>query len=184
MPPRKERTGTRDVYGEERSRVSCCNVYELFRSRPWVVGEIIETEMNSPEDRAGVDMFVPVDERLADFMCLEQGVYGILVQVKSGQGNENEFAKDHRPRMLNLASGENIFVINGQEEKNVMLASMVAQIVAMTCLTGYVSEEVMLGFLAEDLGDKEAVMAYRKNKQFLIRNKWFKRYIDGSNIDE
>lgn len=180
----KEKRGKRDVYGEERCRVSCGRVGEMFQDRPWVTGEIIETIKDSEGDRAGIDMYVPIDDQLAGLMCLHQSFNGLFIQIKSNEGKENGFLRKHKENMLNLASGENIFVINGQEDKKLMMASMVAQMVVMSSLTGSVLEEVMLGFLAENMNDSEAVQAYFENREYLIRHKWFKRWLDGSNIDK
>lgn len=180
----KEKRGVRDIYGEERCKVSCGRVNEMFQARPWVVGQIVETVKDDDGDRVGIDMFVPIDDRLADLMCLDQSYKGLFIQIKSGEERENDFYRKHKSDILNLASGQNIFVINGQEDTSLMIASMVAQIVAMSSLTGSVPEEVMLGFLSEEMNDPEAVQAYLENKEHLIKHKWFRRWLNGSNIDE
>jgi len=152
--------------------------------RPWVVGQVVETKQFSFEDSMGIDMFVPFDQRLVDMMCMVQDPRGMKIQIKSEKGKENNFRHKHKLEMLNLATGENIFVFNGQERESIMLATLVGQIIAMSSLTGSVPEDVMLEFIANDLLDEEAVLAYIKHKEHLVRSKWFKHWINGSKMDE
>ncbi|HSV94398.1 MAG TPA: hypothetical protein VLH94_00260 [Spirochaetia bacterium] len=167
----------------ERSRESCFRVMAMLQERPWIRGEVIETVQNSRHDRWGIDMYVPVDHCLTDLLCMKQEKKGIKVQVKSGARKEHEFWREHKKWMLSLSKGENIFVINGQEKHALMLATLIGQMVAMSSLTGSIPENVFLGFMAEDLRDEEAVLAYIENKDWLIHNKWFGGWLDGSKID-
>jgi hypothetical protein len=181
MPsPTKE--GERDIYGIERGKNSCERVSLMLENRPWVNGEVITTAQYSIEDYAGIDIFALVDQRLVDLLCMEQEERGLKFQVKSERGKENGFHHKHKEEILNLATGENIFVLNGQEDFSMMTASFVGQIVAMAELSGTVSESVVLSFLADDLHDEEAVMAYITHRDTLIKRKWFKWWLDGSKI--
>jgi hypothetical protein len=85
--------------------------------------------------------------------------------------------------VFNLGTGESYFLINGQERVSLMVASLIGQMVAMADLTGYVSEEVMLSFIANDLHDEEAVLHYIKHKNHLLERKWFKSWLNGSKIE-
>ena len=183
MPtPTKE--GERDIYGIERCKKSCGRVCEMMNERPWVIGEVVETVRNSPEDEMGIDMFAHFDERLVELMCLNQEERGMKIQIKSSNGKEISFIKKHEDKIFNLGSGENYFIFNGQERKTLMLASLVGQIVAMAGLTGYVSEEVVLDFIANDLHDEEAVLQYIKHRNHLLERKWIKEWLGGSKIEE
>lgn len=165
--------------GEERGKVSCERVIKMFIERPWVVGVITETEKNCDEDQEGIDLYVPVDTRLTDILCMEQGSKGVMVQVKSSLKRENEFKRGHKSKIMNLASGQNIFVLNGQEEASLILGSLIGQIVAFAGLTGSVPEDLMLGFMAEEMHDPHAVEAYIENRQEIIEDKWFGDWIRG-----
>lgn len=183
MPtPTKE--GERDIYAEKRCEKSCERVGKLLAKRPWVIGDIVETVRNSPEDEMGIDMFVYFDQRLVDMMCLDQGERGMKIQIKSDNMREKKFVSKHKERVFNLGSGEHFFLINGQERYTLMLASLVGQMVVMAGLTGYVSEEVMLDFIANDLHDEEAVLQYIKHRDHLLERKWFKDWLNGGKIEE
>lgn len=160
-------------YGDERGRVSCVRAREMLCGRPWVTGEVEETVKDSFDDRLGIDLFVPMDTRLTDMMCMEQGERGVKIQVKSCLKSEKKFLSAHKRDIFNLATGENIFVLNGQDNYAVMIASLIGQMVVMADLTGTVSEEVFLGFIAEDLKDEEAVRAYLNYKDYLAGEEWF-----------
>lgn len=160
-------------HGDERGRISCERAREMFCGRPWVVGEVEETVKDSVDDRLGIDFYVPVDQRLTEIMCMEQGPKGIKVQIKSCLRKEKSFLSSHKGSIFNLATGENIFVLNGQDDFRVMMASLVGQMVVMADLTGTISEEFMLGFVAEELGDEEAVKAYLEYRDYLIEEEWF-----------
>ncbi len=182
--PSPSKEGEKDVYGVERCRVSCGRVGIMMASRPWVVGQVMETEQFGPDDAVGIDMFAPFDQRLVDLLCMEQEPRGMKIQIKSERGKENRFRHKHKEEILNLASGENIFVFNGQEKESIMLATLVGQIVAMASLSGSIPERLMLDFMANDLHDEKAVLAYIKHREYLLRNKWFKRWLDGSIYNE
>jgi hypothetical protein len=176
MPsPTKE--GEIDVFGIERGEVSCERVQKLLAKRPWVTGKIEKTVQFDEEDAMGIDMFVQVDERLINMLCLEQDPRGLKIQVKSERGKENCFYHKHEEMILNLGTGENIFVFNGQERYSLMLATLVGQMVLMAGLTGTISEEVMLDFLAEEMQDKKAVLAYIKHKDYVLEKKWLTRWV-------
>jgi hypothetical protein len=166
--------------GRERSRVSCLRAKTMLAKRPWVTGEIIETVQNSRYDCWGIDMYVPLDTRLTDLLCMKQERRGIKVQVKSASKKEHEFWRERKKYILNLAKGENIFILNGQDEYPMMVASLLGQMMAMASLTGSIPEEVLMGFIAEDLNDQEAVLAYMEHRDVLIRDRWFKGWLDGS----
>ena len=151
----------------------------MFFKRPWVNGKIIETIKNDPDDAAGIDMFVPADQRLVNLLCIEPDRRGLLVQIKSSSKKEEYFTGSHKQKIFNLAKGENIFVLNGQEENKIQMATLVGQMIIVAGLTDTVSEEVFLGFLAEDLMDKEAVLAYLENREYLLREKWFGDWLSG-----
>lgn len=183
MPsPTKE--GERDIYGIERCKTSCERVALMLGKRPWVGDDVILTAQNSIEDDAGIDIFARFDQRLVDLLCMEQEDRGMKIQVKSERGKENGFYHKHKIDIFNLGAGENIFVLNGQEDFSMMTASLVGQIVAMAELSGTVNESVVLSFIAEDLNDEEAVLAYISNRESMLKRKWFKRWLDGSKIKE
>lgn len=160
-------------HGEERGRISCARARDMLCGRPWVIGGVEETIKDSFDDQQGIDFYVPVDTRLTDIMCMERDERGVKVQVKSCLRKERKFLTMHKNGIFNLATGENIFVLNGQDDYAVMMASIVGQMVVMADLTGTVSEEVLLGFMAEDLGDREAVEAYLNYKKYLTEEEWF-----------
>ena len=183
MPtPTKE--GERDIYGQERCKESCGRVWNMMRERPWITGDIVETIKNGVDDENGIDMFAHFDQRLVEMMCLEQDERGMKIQIKSDNKKEEKFVRRHKERVFNLGSGDSYFLINGQERVTLMLASLVGQMVVMAGLSGYVSEEVMLDFIANDLHDEEAVLQYIKHRNHLIDRKWFKSWLNGSKIDE
>lgn len=155
----------------------------MLEKRPWVKGKIIETKQYSEDDGRGIDMFVPVDSRLTDLLCMDQDVAGVKVQVKSGIRAEYKFWEKYKKNIFDLAKGDSIFVLNGQDDYRLMMASLLGQLVSMSSLTGSIPEEVLLGFLAEDLNDQEAVLAYIENRDLLIRDRWFKEWLDGSKIE-
>lgn len=162
----------REIYEKERGRKSVENVGMMFLERPWVKGEITETEQYCEEDSQGIDMFVPVDERLVDWLCLEKDSRGLAVQVKSSWYEESAFAKSHKKKIFDLGFGRTILVLNGQEEWSLMQASLLGQMVAMVRMTG-IPEEVFLGFMADELGDKTLVEAYFRHRDCLVDEKWF-----------
>jgi hypothetical protein len=153
----------------------------MLLSRPWV-RKVIETEQNSKEDMQGIDMFVEVDEVITDLLCMERGEKGLKVQVKSSFKKERDFHRFHRSDMFNLATGETIFVLNGQEERSLMMATLIGQMIAMLNLTDTVPEKMFLGLLVREYSDKEIVDAYKDWKLYLERNKWFRGWLDGSKI--
>ena len=161
----------------------------MLAKRPWINGEILKMKQHSDEDNLGIDMFARFDESLADILCMNQEDRGMKFQVKSQLKKENAFRHGYNAlgqlyenQMLNLGTRDNIFVLNGQEEESLMLATLVGQIVAMAGLTGDVSESIILGFLAEDMLDEEAVLAYIKHREYLIKEKWFKKWLIGFKI--
>lgn len=165
---------------KERSRVSCLRAKTMLEKRPWVRGKIEETIQNGKDDERGVDMYVKVDRRLTDLLCMEQEERGIKVQVKSGIKKEYEFWRARKRQILDLAKGENIFILNGQDDYPMMVASLLGQMMAMANLSGTIPEEVLMGFIAEGLHDEEAVLAYAEHREILIRDRWFKGWLDGS----
>jgi len=171
----KERYTTRE--GNERGEMSCQRVKTMFAERPWIVGEIKETKKNDEDDRHGVDLFVPFDSRLTDILSLEQGQYGVMVQVKSSLKMENEFKRWHRSMIMNISTGQNIFVFNGQEERSLMLGSLIGQIVAFASLSDSLPEDLILEFIVEGLQDPQAVEAYIDSRERIIKEKWFGRWI-------
>lgn len=178
----KEKEEKRDFFGEDRANTSCNRVVSMLEKRPWTYNKVKRTRRNSIDDSRGVDVFCSVDQRLVDILCMESDSQGIKIQVKSGIANENEFYSGvHRKRVLNLATGENIFVLNGQEPYPVMMASLVGQMVAMASLTG-ISEDIILDFLANEMRDEEIVEAYIDNREQIVREKWFGEWLDGSRI--
>lgn len=171
----KERYTTEE--GNERGEVSCQRVKTMFIERPWVVGEIKETMKNDEDDRHGVDLFVPIDTRLTNILSLEQSPNGVMVQVKSSLKKENEFKRWHRSMIMNISTGQNIFVFNGQEDKSLMLGSLIGQIVAFASLSDSLPEDLILEFIVEGLHDPRAVEAYIDSRQRIIKEKWFGRWI-------
>jgi len=174
----------RDYEGEDTANKSCNKVVTMLSRRPWTYGRVIRTKNNSTEDKQGVDVFYPVDERLEDLLWLSHDARGMKVQVKSSWYNENDFyyIGPNRHRVHNLVKGENIFILNGREEYPEMMASLVAQMVTFGSLSG-VPEDVVIDFLASDLGDEEIVEAYIDQKEKLIEYKWFGEYFSGGKIN-
>lgn len=173
-----------DAYGIERCEDSCRKVKEMLYKRPWVIGQITDTLQYSQEDMKGIDMFVPVDPDLVDLMFLEHDPRGLSFQVKSMMKKENYFQHKHELDVLNLGSGENIFVLNGQEEYQLMLASLTAQMIAAACLAGYVTERQMLRLISDSFGDQEALLAYQEKRDVIMKKKWIRKWLDGSKINE
>lgn len=171
----KERFTARE--GDERGEMSCQNVKEMFSERPWVVGEITVTKKDDEDDKRGIDLFVPFDTRLTDILSLEQDEKGVMVQVKSSLKMENEFKKHHRSMIMNISTGQNIFVFNGQEDRSLMLGTLIGQIVAYASLSDSLPEDLILEFMAENMQDPEAVEAYIDNRDRIIKDKWFGRWI-------
>lgn len=164
------------IDSEKRCMESCSNVKRVLERRPWVTGEIIETERFGADDAMGIDLFVPVEEGLLDFLCMEHNAGYLKFQVKSSDDHERKFKHKHRSMMWNLGGGETIFVLNGQDRQEVMLASLVGQMVLMAGQSGYVNEEYFLAFLAENMDDSEAVAEYCWHKDKVIkRKKWFEK---------
>jgi len=183
MPsPTKE--GERDLYGQERCKESCGRVWSILRERPWITGDIVETIKNGADDENGIDMFAHFDQRLVELMCLEQDERGMKIQIKSDNKKEEKFVRRHKERMFNLGTGDSYFLVNGQERRTLILASLVGQIVVMAGLTGSVSEDVMLDILANDLHDEEAVEQFIKHRNHLLSRKWFREWLNGSKIEE
>lgn len=171
----KERFTARE--GDERGEMSCQNVKAMFSERPWVVGEITVTKKDDEDDKRGIDLFVPFDSRLTDILSLEQDEKGVMVQVKSSLKMENEFKKHHRSMIMNISTGQNIFVFNGQEDPSLMLGTLIGQIVAYASLSDSLPEDLILEFMVEGMRDPEAVEAYIDNRDRIIKDKWFGRWI-------
>lgn len=176
--------GMVDVYGKERCADSCRRVKEMLFRRPWVTGQIVETEQYGKDDMQGIDMFVPVRRDLVEMLFLEYDPRGLSFQVKSKTKKENCFQHKHEYKVLNLGTGENIFVLNGQEDYRLMLASLTAQFIAVACLAGYISEGLMLRYISESLGDREAFSSYLEKRDYIMKKKWIRKWLDGSKIEE
>lgn len=79
--------------------------------------------------------------------------------------------------IMNISTGQNIFVFNGQEDGSLMLGTLIGQIVAFASLSDSFPEDLILEFIVEDLHDTQAVEAYIDNRERIIKEKWFGRWI-------
>jgi hypothetical protein len=152
---------------DERGRVSCRTVSEVFEERPWVI-EVRETEQNSTEDGKGIDMFVRVEPTLLRVLKIDGGKNVLSVQIKSSGKRANAFIRKHtkRKRFFNIAEKNHLFVLCGMEEKDLVLADIIGQIVVHVSGFG-MSERKILNCL-KSFGDKRAVSAYERNKVLLL----------------
>lgn len=168
------------VKSEERGESASVRVTEILLGRPWVTGKIIETERSGEDDMMGVDLFVPINEKILGFLGLVQDVRGVPFQVKSGDHSVEKFVR--RRKIFNegeyrFEDGKYIFVLNGQNSMEVILADIVGQMVGLACRFGDVSEAGVLDYIQEELGDKQAVLRYLEHKVILLDSAWYRRLL-------
>jgi hypothetical protein len=152
---------------DERGRVSCRTVGEVFEDRPWVI-KVRETAKNSPDDQKGIDMFVRVEPALLRVLKIDGGKNVLSVQIKSAAKGVNSFVRKHakQGRFFNKYNKSHLFVLCGMEEKDLVLADITGQIVAHVAGFG-MNEKKILNYL-KSFGDKAAVAAYGRNKVLLL----------------
>ncbi len=152
---------------DERGKASCRTVGEVFEDRPWVI-KVRETGKNSPDDQRGIDMFVRAEPALLRILKIDGGKNVLSVQIKSAAKGVNSFVHKHskQGRFFNKYEKSHLFVLCGMEEKDLVLADIVGQMVAHVRIFG-MNEKKILNHL-KSFGDKAAVAAYGRNKVILL----------------
>jgi len=161
--------------GEKREKDGCDRVCTVLKERPWVVGEVFETKKNGTDDCKGIDMFVPMDNRLLEYLDIKKGEEGVPFQIKSSYKAGKEFVHSHeiyKKGVYCFANKEYAFVITGLDAREMIVADLVGQIVNLAKSRG-MPEEDTLSFLAEELGDWEAVEKYCEQKVILQEVAWY-----------
>lgn len=155
------------VNPKKRGEYSCKTVSEVFRARSWVI-DLWETTKNSQMDEMGYDMFIKADPYFLKLMNLGGGSGVIAVQIKSSEKGVKKFVKKHLPegRFFNAENKNHQFVLCGMDEKDLVLADIVGQLVVH--LTGYDATEVMVIESLNYFGDLAAIWAYRREKVALL----------------
>jgi hypothetical protein len=163
--------------GERREEDSCKRVRQVLEERPWVIGNIVEVAKNSDEDSRGVDMFVPMDNRLLEYLDIKKERQGVPFQIKSSYKTCVEFVHSHeifKKGVYRFSNGDYVFVINGLDAKEIVAADIVGQIVGLAKRRG-IPESDALFFLAEELADRQAVESYIDQKVILEEVAWYLR---------
>jgi len=161
------------VDGQERGISACERVMDVLSKRSWIPGGAEQTQLNSEEDEHGIDIYVPMNRRLVSFLGIEQDENGVCFQVKSSNHAVTRFVNLHRRSIFNARKRVHLFVLDGQDAKDVIKADIVGQMIIIAGLAKNLSEEKVLKFLAEQMGDKEIVDRYLENKEIIIDSKWY-----------
>ncbi len=160
---------------DERGQISTKLVWMVFSDRPWVLS-VTETVQNSPEDKHGYDMYVKVTDLFGDRLKLGGNSYTLPVQIKSSDRSMKKFFNKYskEDRFFNLSERSHQFILCGMDDPNLVLADIAAQIIVHASNNRYRIADVF-DFLAE-VGDYEAIIAYKKNKSYL-QSRWYSKLL-------
>lgn len=151
---------------KKRNRFSSQVVGDTFRSRPWTVN-VWETKQYSVADSVGYDMFVRCVPDFLTPLHLDGEQEIISVQIKSDPKRAGGFVKQYalEGRFFNTKLKMHQFILCGMDERDLILADIVGQMVAHGRIAK-IGESEVLDYLERH--DSEAVASYRRLKVTLI----------------
>ena len=164
--------------GDERSKTALERVKRLFKERPWVIGEVIETVKNGEEDAMGIDLFVPIYPDLLSVLGIATTEKGVPVQVKSCDRAVMNFLTEKKiffEGRFEFEDGKYIFTFNGQNPSELIVADIVGQMLALS--RGKMTEEEFLTFLSEQMGDEKAVESWWEQCVAIEDAWWYRNLI-------